>query len=161
LKLNIFALYLFYMTLQEQIKENMKASMKERNSIAVMTYRGLMSAMTNAVVSSGNSPDTPLSDEMAMEVLTKESKKRKDSIKQFEEAGRPELAEDEKAELALIEKYLPELMSKDEIKIIASAKIAEMGEGANKGQLMGGLMGELKGKADGNDVKEVIEELLA
>lgn len=149
------------MTLQEQMKENMKASMKERNMLAVTTYRGLMSAMTNAVVAAGKSPDTPVDDELALEVLTKESKKRKDSIKQYEDAGRPELAEDEKTELAIIEQYLPELMSVDEIKVIAATKIAEMGDNANKGQLMGALMGELKGKADGNDVKSVVDELLA
>jgi uncharacterized protein YqeY len=149
------------MTLQEQIKENMKASMRERNTTAVMTYRGLMSAMTNAIVAAGKSPDTPVDDAMAMDVLTKESKKRKDSISQYEAADRPELAEDEKTELALIEKFLPELMSIDEIKKIVSEKIAELGEGANKGQLMGSLMGALKGKADGNDVKIVVDELLA
>lgn len=149
------------MTLQEQMKENMKTAMRERNMLAVTTYRGLMAAMTNAVVAAGKSPDTPLDDEMALDVLTKESKKRKDSIKQFEDAGRPELAEDEKAELAIIEQFLPELMSTEEIKAIAAAKIAEMGDTFNKGQLMGSLMGELKGKADGNDVKLVLDELLA
>ncbi|MCI5050990.1 MAG: GatB/YqeY domain-containing protein [Candidatus Pacebacteria bacterium] len=148
------------MTLQEQMKENMKAAMKERNMAAVTTYRGLMSAMTNAVVAEGKAPDTPVSDDMAMDVLTKESKKRKDAIKQFEDAGRPELAEDEKAELAIIEAYLPEMMSKEDIKVKAEAKIAELGDGANKGQVMGALMGELKGQADGNDVKEVVDELL-
>ncbi|MFT6361104.1 MAG: hypothetical protein ACJAV6_000336 [Candidatus Paceibacteria bacterium] len=149
------------MTLQEQMKENMKAAMKERNSQAVMTYRGLMSAMTNAIVASGKSPDTPVDDVMAMEVLTKESKKRKDSITQFTDAGRPELAEDEKAELALIEAYLPEMMSVEDIKTIVSAKLTDMGDAVNKGQLMGALMGELKGRADGNDVKSVIDEMLA
>lgn len=149
------------MTLQEQMKENMKASMRERNMLAVTTYRGLMSAMTNAVVASGKSPDTPVDDVLALEVLTKESKKRKDSIKQYEDAGRPELAEDEKTELAIIEGFLPELMSIEDIKKIATAKIADMGDDLNKGKLMGLLMGELKGKADGNDVKLVIDELLA
>lgn len=149
------------MTLQEQMKENMKASMRERNMLAVTTYRGLMSAMTNAVVASGKSPDTPVDDVLALEVLTKESKKRKDSIKQYEDAGRPELAEDEKTELAIIEGFLPELMSIEDIKKIATAKIADIGDDLNKGKLMGLLMGELKGKADGNDVKLVIDELLA
>lgn len=148
------------MTLQEQMKENMKASMRERNMLAVTTYRGLMSAMTNAVVAAGKSPDTPVDDALALEVLTKESKKRKDSIKQYEDAGRPELAEDEKTELGIIEQFLPELMSLDAIREIVSAKIADLGEGANKGQVMGSLMGELKGKADGNDVKTVVDELL-
>ena len=148
------------MTLQEQIKEQMKASMKERNMLAVTTYRGLMSAFTNEVVASGKSPDTPIADEMALTVLTRESKRRKDAITQYETAGRPELAEDEKIELGLIEAFLPEMMSIEDIKTIVSEKIAELGEGANKGQLMGALMGALKGKADGGDVKTVVDELL-
>ncbi|MCA9351495.1 GatB/YqeY domain-containing protein [Patescibacteria group bacterium] len=149
------------MTLQEQMKENMKAAMKEKNMAAVTTYRGLMSAMTNAVVAAGKAPDTAVDDAMAMEVLTKEAKKRKDSIQQYTDAGRPELAEDEQAELAIIEKFLPEMMSKDEIKTIAEAKVADLGADANKGQVMGALMAELKGKADGGDVKAVVDELLA
>ena len=148
------------MTLQEQMKENMKAAMKEKNMPAVMTYRGLMSAMTNEVVASGKSPDTPVDDEMAMTVLTREAKKRKDSIAQYTDAGRPELAEDEQVELAIIEAYLPEMMSIEDIKTIAEAKIREVGSDVNKGQLMGALMGELKGKADGGDVKTVVDELL-
>ena len=149
------------MTLQEQMKENMKAAMKEKNMAAVTTYRGLMSAMTNAVVATGKAPDTPVDDEMAMDVLTKEAKKRKDSIQQYTDAGRPELAEDEQVELAIIEGFLPEMMSKDEIRAIAEAKIADLGADANKGQVMGALMAELKGKADGGDVKTVVDELLA
>ncbi|MAQ77451.1 glutamyl-tRNA amidotransferase [Candidatus Campbellbacteria bacterium] len=148
------------MTLQEQMKENMKAAMKERNMTAVTTYRGLMSEMTNAVVAAGKSPDTPADDDMALAVLTKESKKRKDAIQQYEDAGRPELAEDEKTELAIIEQYLPEMMSKDDIRAKAEAKKAELGDDVNKGQLMGALMAELKGQADGNDVKEVVDEML-
>ncbi|MCA9352228.1 GatB/YqeY domain-containing protein [Patescibacteria group bacterium] len=149
------------MTLQEQMKENMKAAMKDRNMAAVTTYRGLMSAMTNAIVATGKAPDTPVDDDMAMDVLTKEAKKRKDSIQQYTDAGRPELAEDEQAELAIIEQYLPTMMSLDDIKTIAQAKIADIGDGVNKGQLMGSLMGELKGRADGADVKTVVDELLA
>ena len=151
------------MTLQEQIKENMKTAMKEKNPSAVMTYRGLMSAFTNEVVASGNSPDTPLGDEGVITVITREAKRRKDSIQQFMDADRPELAEDEKTELALLEKFLPELMSVEEIKEIVSAKIAELGitDVSGKGQLMGMIMSELKGKADGGDVKSVVDELLS
>jgi len=149
------------MTLQEQMKENMKAAMREKNMPAVMTYRGLMSAMTNEVVAAGKSPDTPVDDGMAMTVLTRESKKRKDSIQQYTDAGRPELAADEQLELTLIEQYLPKMMSKDDIKKLAEAKKSEMGDDVNKGQFMGVLMGDLKGKADGNDVKQVVDELFA
>ena len=148
------------MTLQETIKEQMKAAMKERDMTKVTTMRGLMSAFTNEVVAAGKSPDTPISDEDAITVITRESKRRKDSIKQFTDAGRAELAADEEAELVMLQAFLPEMMSTEDIKTIAAAKIAEMGDSANKGQLMGALMGELKGKADGNDVKSVIDELL-
>lgn len=151
------------MTLQEQIKENMKSAMKERNMSAVMTYRGLMAAMTNEVVASGKSPDSEVSDEMAMTVLTREAKKRKDSIQQYSDAGRAELAADEQAELEIIEAFLPEMLSKEDIKIFAEQKKADMGleDPSEKGKFMGTLMAELKGKADGNDVKAVVDELFA
>ena len=112
------------MTLQETIKEQMKAAMRERDMAKVTTMRGLMSAFTNEVVAAGKSPDTPITDEEAIVVITRESKRRKDSIKQFTDAGRAELAADEEAELAMLETFLPEMMSVEDIKTIAAAKIA-------------------------------------
>ena len=149
------------MTIQEQIKEAMKASMKERNMAAVTTYRGLMAAFTNEVVAQKMSPDTPISDELALKVLTREAKRRKDSIQQYSDAGREDLAEDEKAELALIEQFLPEFMSEEEIRAFAQAKKDEMGisDASEKGKFIGTLMGELKGKADGALVKQVVDSL--
>ena len=149
------------MTLQEQIKEAMKTEMRARNMPAVTTYRGLMSAFTNEVVAQKLSPDTPISDEDALRVLTREAKRRKDSIQQYSDAGREDLAEDEKSELALIEQFLPELMSEDEIRAIAQAKKEEMGitDASEKGKFIGTLMGELKGKADGALVKKVVDGL--
>lgn len=153
--------YFIYMTIQEQIKEAMKASMRERNMTAVTTYRGLMSAFTNEVVAEKMTPDTPVDDEMAIKVITREAKKRKDSIKQFEDAGRDDLANDEKAELELLGKFLPELMSIEEITKIVTAKKEEMGisDPSEKGKFIGAVMGELKGKADGADVKSVVDSL--
>ena len=113
------------MTLQEQIKEEMKTSMRARDMQAVTTYRGLMSAFTNEVVAQKLSPDTPVTDEMALTVITREAKRRKDSIKQFSDAGRDDLADDEKKELAMLEKFLPTLMSVEEITKIVSAKKEE------------------------------------
>ena len=151
------------MTLQEQVKEHMKSAMRERNMTAVTTYRGLMSAFTNEVVAEKMSPDTPVTDEMAIKVITREAKKRKDSIAQFTDAGRDDLAADEKTELALLEVFLPELMSIDEITTFATAKKAEMGitDPSEKGKFIGSLMGELRGKADGADVKTVVDSLFA
>ncbi len=149
------------MTLQEQIKEEMKTSMRARDMQAVTTYRGLMSAFTNEVVAQKKSPDTPISDEDALTVITREAKRRKDSIKQFTDAGRDDLADDEKKELVMLEKFLPELMSVEEITKIVSAKKEAMGitEHSEKGKFIGAVMGELKGKADGALVKEVVDSL--
>ncbi len=150
------------MTIQEQIKQAMKDAMKARDMAAVTTYRGLMSALTNEMVAQKKTPDTPVSDEDALRVLTREAKKRKDAIAQYEQAGRPELAEDEKRELTIIEQFLPELMSREEIEKVVKAKMEELGvsDGSEKGKFMGAVMGELKGKADGTLVKEVVDELL-
>lgn len=149
------------MTVQEQVKEQMKSAMRERNMQAVTTYRGLMSAFTNEVVAEKLSPDTPVSDEMAIKVITREAKKRKDSIAQFTDAGRDDLAADEKSELALLEVFLPELMSVEDITTFARAKKEEMGitDPSEKGKFIGSLMGELRGKADGADVKSVVDGL--
>ncbi len=150
------------MTLQEQIKEQMKNAMREKNMAEVTTFRGLISAFTNEVVAMGKSPDTAIEDEDALRVLTREAKRRKDSIQQYTDAGRPELAEDEQVELALIETFLPTLMSAEEIKSFVEAKIAEIGsvDGAEKGKFIGTLMADLKGKADGAVVKQVVDSLL-
>ncbi len=149
------------MTVQEQVKEKMKASMRERNMQAVTTYRGLMSAFTNEVVAAKQSPDTPVNDEMAIAVITREAKRRKDSITQFTDAGRDDLAADEKTELAMLEEFLPEMMSIEEITAIVTKKKEEMGitDPAEKGKFIGAVMGELRGKADGADVKTVVDGL--
>ena len=150
------------MTIQEQIKDAMKQAMREKNMSALTTYRGLLSAFTNEVVAQKKAPNTPISDEDAMKVLMREAKRRKDAIAQYEGAGRSELAEDEKAELAIIEQFLPEQMNEEEIREVVKKKIEELGvsDTSEKGKLMGALMGELKGKADGSLVTKVVKELL-
>jgi uncharacterized protein YqeY len=150
------------MTIQEQIKEDMKTAMKAKESEKVTALRGLMAAFTNELVSLGKTPQDSLGDEEALVVLNRAAKQRKDSIEQFEKGGRPELAANEKAELEIIEDYLPEMMSEEEVRAYVLSKKDEMGiDSADQfGQLMGAVMGGLKGKADGALVKKVIEESL-
>ena len=148
------------MTLQQQIKEDMKTAMKAKESGKVTTLRGVMSAFTNELVSKGNMPQDPLADDDALAVIKREAKKRKDAIQQFTDAGRPELAESEQAELVILEAYLPELMTKEQITPIVQEVIAEAGDGANLGQIMGVAMAKMGGAADGNDVRAVVQELL-
>ncbi len=150
------------MSLHQQIKEQIKDAMRARDQVKLMTLRGLVAAFQSELINKqSNAPE--LGDEEALAVIRKTVKQRKDSIDQFIKGGRPELAESEKTELALLETYLPQMMSKDEIKKIALAKKEQMGEidKTKLGMFMGSLMKDLKGKADGADVKEVVEAMFA
>ena len=148
------------MSLQQQIKDGIKDAMKAREEVKLSVLRSLSSAFTNELVAKGKKPTDELSDEEALAVITRASKQRKDSIDQFEKGGRPELAESEKAELAVIESYLPTLMSEDEIKVVVDAKKAELNvtDKSKLGMFVGAVMKDLKGKADGALVKKVVEE---
>lgn len=149
------------MSLQQTIKDGIKDAMKNKDSVRLDVLRGLSTAFMNYSVANGGTPQTELSDEQVLDVITKEAKKRKDSIEQFTSAGRPELAEKESIELSILQEFLPTLMSHAEIIPIALAKIAEMNADKSKsGMVVGAVMKELKGKADGTDVKAVVDELL-
>jgi hypothetical protein len=147
--------------LQKKIIENMQKAMKEKDELRLLVLRGLMAAFTNELVSKKKKPDGELSDEEALEVIQRGAKQRKDSIEQFNKGGRADLAESEEKELAILEEYLPEMMGRDEIEKLAKAKKEELGidDKAKMGMLMGSLMKDLKGKADGGDVKAVVESL--
>ncbi len=149
------------MTLQEKIKEQMKEAMKAKNEVRLLVLRSVLAAFTNELVSLKRTPQDALSDEEAITVITRLAKQRKDSISQFEAGGRNDLAEAEKAELVVLEEFLPKLMSVDEIHAFAKTKKSEMGisDASQKGQFMGALMKDLKGKADGGDVKNVVDGL--
>ena len=103
-----------------------------------------------------------LTDEEVLEVITSEAKKRKDSIEQFTAGDRPEMAEQEKKELEMIQKYLPEEMREEEVKKIVEKVISEMGEvlPSQFGQVMGKVMAESKGQADGTVVSKLVKETL-
>jgi uncharacterized protein len=148
---------------QAELKEMMKDAMRAKDSVKLSVIRGLMSAATNEAVAKGKGPDGVLSDDEMLTVITRAAKQRKDSISQFEAGGRPELAEGEKAELAVIETMLPAQMSREEVEAAVKAKAAEMSVADKSGsnQLMGALMKDLKGRTDGNVVKEVIEGLFS
>ncbi len=151
------------MSLQIDIKTHMVEAMKAKDAVKLQTLRGLLSAFTNELVNLKRTPQDMLSDEEVLAVIRRAVKQRKDSIEQFIAGGRPELADDEKAELTVLETYLPALMSEEDVMKIALAKKEEMGEidKSKAGQFMGMLMKDLKGKADGDVVKKVVDSLLA
>lgn len=149
------------MSIIEQIKTDMKDAMRSKDQVALTTIRGLISAFTNELVASGQTPQSEVTDDLALTVIKRASKQRKDAIEQYTQGGRSDLVENEQAELSIIEKYLPQMMSKDQIKTIAEAKIAEFGGDKSKmGQIIGAVMKETAGQADGGDVKSVVTELL-
>ncbi|MDQ5912387.1 MAG: uncharacterized protein QG568_602 [Patescibacteria group bacterium] len=149
------------MTLQETIKGSLKEAMMAKDSVKMTVIRGLMSGFTNELVALGRTPQDALTDDEVLAVIRRGVKQRKDAIEQFVAGGREDLADSEKAELALLEVYLPAMMPREEIQKIAEAKKAELGidDKSKSGVLMSTLMKELKGKADGADVKAVVEGL--
>ena len=137
--------------------------MKAKDEVRLRTVRSMLTAFTNELVSKGQKPQDELADEATLGVIKRLAKQRKESIVQFEAAGRNELAEPEKLELVVLESYLPQMMSQEEIEPIAKARLAEMGvtDKSKMGVAIGALMKELAGKADGGDVKMVVERLLS
>ena len=139
----------------------MVEAMKARETLRLGVIRGLLSSFTNENVAKSRKPDGELSDEEVLAVISRAVKQRKDSIDQFEKGGRKDLADAERAELTILEAYLPPQMSQDEIVAYVKAKQVELGmiDPANKNQFLGTIMKELKGKADGKIVKEAVDGL--
>lgn len=150
------------MTIHETLKKSIPDALRARDEVKLRTLRSLVTAMTNEVVAKKRKPDEYLNDDESIVVLKRAASQRKDSIEQFEKAARTDLSEPEKAELTIIEAYLPAQMSQEEIMIIAKAKLVELGisNKADTGKFIGALMKELKGRADGGDVKAVVDNLL-
>jgi len=150
------------MAIHEDLKKAIPDAMRAKDEVKLRTLRSLVTAMTNEVVAKKRKPDEYLNDDEALTVLKRAANQRKDSIVQFEKGARNDLAEPEKLEFAIINAYLPAMMTVDEIKAVAEAKMTELGvtSEANANKLIGALMRDLKGKADGNDVKAVVEGLL-
>lgn len=133
-----------------------------KDETRLLVLRGVQAEIQKDLIAK-KSAATEGTDDEVVAIVKKLVKQRKDSIDQFEKGGRPELAESEKKELAILQAYLPATMSKDEIKKVALAKKAELGvaDKAGAGKLIGAVSKELKGKADGADIKEVVEGLFA
>ena len=149
------------MPLHQEIKEELKKAMKDKNANLVSVLRGFIAAFTNELVARKRIPSEALSDDDVLSVISKQAKQRKDSIEQFRKGGREDLASSEEAELKIIETYLPEKMSREEIKKIAKLKKEELGitDKSKTGMLVGAIMKETKGKADGSDVKNIVDSL--
>lgn len=146
--------------MQNTIKDKLKEAMIAKNEVAVLTLRNIMSSFTNELVSKGKKPTDVLTDEECLTVIARLAKQRRDSIEQFTNGGRADLAENEMAELSVINEFLPAQMSEAEITEFLQNYIANNEiDPDKKGQALGGIMKELKGKADGSLVKQIFDQL--
>ncbi|RME82051.1 MAG: GatB/YqeY domain-containing protein [Caldilineae bacterium] len=148
------------MSLLDTINQDLKAAMKSGDEAQKRTLRSIKAAITRAQKDKNNQP---LDDDEIIAVIRKQARQREDSIEAYAAAGRTDLADAERAELAILERYLPALMDQDTIREHARRVIAEVGASSMRdmGAVMGRLMAELKGKADGRVVNQVVRELLS
>ncbi len=146
--------------MHETIKNQIKEAMRSKDVLRLEVLRGLQALFSNELIAKKSS-DPVLKDEDVIAIIKRSVKQRKDSIEQFEKGGRNDLAEKEKMELRILEQFLPATMSREEIRKIVEAKLKTDGpvDKTKMGQFMGMIMKELKGRADGGDVKAVVDEI--
>jgi uncharacterized protein YqeY len=151
------------MSLKEQLRTDLTASIKARDELRSSTLRMVLTAVTNAEVAGKQHRE--LTDDDVLGVLTSESKKRREAAEAFADAGREAQAEKEQAEAAVIAEYLPEQLSPEEIERLVTETIDELGVRGDGIRAMGRVMGVLtprtKGRADGGALAAVVREQLA
>jgi uncharacterized protein YqeY len=146
------------MSLQDQLTSDMKIAMKAQDKTKLSVIRMVLSAIKYAELEK----KAPLTYEQLLDVLARELKQRKDSHAEFTKGNREDLVAKVEAEIAIIEEYLPEQLSEDEVRAVVTAAVAEVGatSKADMGRAMGRVMPELKGRADGKLINKIVQELL-
>jgi uncharacterized protein YqeY len=148
------------MSLEKQIMEQMKAAMKSKDTVALQALRAIKSAILLAKTEAGASDG--LTAEQEMKIIQKQVKQRKDSAAIFVEQGRQDLADPELAEAAVLEKFLPEALSEEEIEKVVLASIEKIGAEGMKdmGKVMGFVSKQLAGQADGKTISTIVRKHL-
>ena len=148
------------MSLQTQVMDQMKAAMKSKDTVALEALRALKSAFLLANTSGGN---VSLTEADEVKIVQKLVKQRKDSAAIFVEQGRNDLAEPELAQAAVLEKFLPEQLTEEEIRSIIEKLIEQVGASSMKdmGKVMGMASKQLAGKADGKTISTIVKSLLS
>jgi len=147
------------MALKDSIREALRGALKQQQRVELATLRLLLSEIKNAEIAQ----QKPADDTKVLDVITKEVKRRRESIEAFKKGNRSDLVAQEEAELAILMSYLPEQMSRAEIMAAARQVVDAVGAKgpSDKGKVMSQLMPQLKGKADGKEASEIVSELLA
>ena len=150
------------MTLQERVDSDLKEAMRAKGATKLGVLRMLKSALKYAAIAKSGA-EAELSDAEVVQVIRKQAKQRHDSIESFEEGGRTELAEKEKEELAILNSYLPQAISADELTEVVQQTIAETGA-TSKGQMgivMKALQAKVGGRADGKTLSAEVQKQLS
>jgi uncharacterized protein YqeY len=148
------------MTLRERLDADMKTAMREKDQVKLSTIRMIKSAMKYRETESG--AKGPLDDAGIVQVVSSEIKKRRDAIAEYEKAHRADLADKEKAELAVLEAYLPPQLTAAELEALVDEAIAATGAAGPKdmGKVMKALTPKTQGRADGKAVSELVKKKL-
>ncbi|AHV98441.1 GatB/YqeY domain-containing protein [Paenibacillus sp. 7124] len=146
------------MNLSERLNEDMKQAMKSKDKFKLSTIRMVRSTIKNLEIDLKRALD----DNEVLDILSREIKQRKDALQEFEKAGRDELAATNKAEIEIIQEYLPEQLSEEEIQVIVQQTIQETGASSKSemGKVMSALMPKVKGRADGKLVNQAVLKFL-
>jgi len=147
------------MNVLEQLETDLKTAAKMRDELRLCVLRMLKAALQNQQIEVGHELSMP----EVLSVLQKEAKKRQDSVVAYDQAGRQELADQEKAEAKLIEQYLPQQLSDDELKKLVSEAITATGatSKADMGKVIGAVVGQAQGRADGRRISTLVAEQLS
>ena len=145
--------------LKQKLTDDLKQAMRDGDTVKRSVIRLVMAAIHNAEIAR----QATLEDSDILGVIAKEVRQRKESIEAFKQGKRADLVAQEEAEMAVLEKYLPQQMSRDEVVAEARKVIAEVGASglSDKGKVMPQLIARLKGRADGREINEVVTELLS
>ncbi|BAC13917.1 GatB/YqeY domain-containing protein [Oceanobacillus iheyensis] len=147
------------MTLLDRLNQDMKQAMKNKDKETLSVIRMVKASIQNELIKLGK--DT-LSEDEELTILSREVKQRKDSLQEFNNAGREDLVEKIEKELEILNTYLPEQLSDDELRSIIQETIQELNATSMKdmGKVMGAVMPKVKGKADGSQIKTTVQEEL-
>lgn len=147
----------------DRLNEDLKDAMRAKDKVRLRTLRSLRSALKNKEIDQRQEgAETVLSEQDQLAVLRKQANQREDSIEQYEEAGREDLVQKEREELAVLEEYMPEQLSDDELRDRLQVIIEDLGASSmgDMGPVMGRAMSELRGRVDGSRVQEMVQQLL-
>ncbi len=151
------------MSLKDRISEEIKAAMKAKDKVRLETVRSIKKVILEKESTLRAQGQEALTETQEIEVLSQLAKQRRDSIEQYHQAGRDDLAEQEAQELAILEEYLPKQLSDEEVAAVIDEMIATVGATSAKdmGKVMGPVMQKLKGRAEGQKIQAMVKEKLS